>query len=258
MTTTQNSNKQTSIKKPTATAVNKNFHSRFDVISNKILKYRETQQKAQQDAQKSAEQRMKDLEKEQKNQPVPITQQWSENLGNFTGIRAQNNPAAQPAVRPMQPVNTMPTQTQTQSKVAFIKAIKNSLAVIDKYAAFKESWKNVKNELSPYVKQMVNNANTPFPMKTVDNSNPDVSSLSPYVQHQILSKREDKNWQKQPWINKTLSFWGPLALDMFGLGRTDTNKYFQGNIANINADPTQSIGQTKYYDTPYYQSRKPL
>lgn len=256
MTTTQSSNKQTSIKKPTATAVNKSFHSRFDGISNKILRYRETQQKAQKDAQTSADQRMKDLEKEQKNQPVPITQQWSDNLGKFTGIRAQNNPAAQPAAQPIQPVNTMPQPQQVQNKVAFIRSIENSLATIDKYADYSQTWNNVANDYKSYLNATKNNV--PSPIRTIDTSNPDVGSLPSDMQHKILLNRENKNFQKQPWINRTLSFWGPLVLDMFGLGRTDTNKYFQGNIANINADPTQSIGQTKYYDTPYYQARKPL
>lgn len=259
-TSTRSSNKQNSIKKPIAntTVVNNGFRSRFDGVSNKIFKYRELQQKAQEDAQKSADQRMKELEKEQKNQSVPITQQWFENLGKFTGIRAQNNPAAQPTAKPLQPINTTLTPTSTtQNKVAFVHLIKNSLAVIDKYAAFNEKVNShdavAKNkDFKSKQPSSLANTNSPTNVKYTP------SGFSGSQEDQLRRVQEQQKFQKEPCINRQLSFWGPLLLDVFGLTRKDTDKYFQGNIANINADPRKSIGQTKYYDTEYYQSRRPL
>ena len=233
--TTGNS-KQTKIKKPTAS--NNGFHSRFDGISNKILKYRDSQQKAKDEAQKSADQKMKELEKAQKNQPVSITQQWADNLGKFTGIKSQNNPAALPTAKPMTPVNTAtmgqnaPSPLGSQQKVAFIRSIENSLKVIEKYAA--------KDKLLT---------------KSIEN----VSSLNPSEQNVILQNEARKGFKdNEAWINKQLNFWGPMALKMFGLERRDGDKYFKGRVSNINADPTENIGKTRFYDTELFQSRRPL
>ena len=236
---TTGNNKQTKIKKPAAS--NNRFHSRFDGISNKILRYRDSQQKAKDEAQKSADQKMKELEKAQKNQPVPITQQWAENLGKFTGIQSQNNPAALPTAKPMTPVNTAtmgqipppsPLTSGSQQRVAFIRSIENSLKVIEKYAA--------KDRL---LTQSISNT----------------SVLNPSEQNVILQNEARKGFKEdEAWINKQLNFWGPMALKMFGLERRDGDKYFKGRVANINADPTENIGKTRFYDTELFQSRRPL
>lgn len=111
-----------SISKPTKASSNVGSSaSKFDHITSRIAKFREKKLEFEKKKDKSDQQRLKDIQKQQANMPKSPAQTMQENFAKFKDV-SMNNSAAIPSAQPLSIPSTI--SQNNQQKLAFEAYIK--------------------------------------------------------------------------------------------------------------------------------------
>lgn len=108
-----------SVSKPTKASSNVGTSSsKFEHISSRINKLREKKLDFEKKKEKSDQQRLKDIQKQQANLPKSPAQTMQENFAKFKDV-SMNNSAAIPSAQPLSIPSTTNLSQNNQQKIAF-------------------------------------------------------------------------------------------------------------------------------------------